>query len=245
MISIIPARTLNLVYVVLPKCGCTTVKSYLCTAEPTIDLHIDETYTSQSLQGLFARYTSKIARPRQLRDQAGMTSFTFVRDPVARLLSLHKEKVMQGLHPPLGRIGVRQGMDFDSFVSILAGVPDAEADDHFRAQSALMAEDGEVCADFVAPVERIDQVMPVLLALAGVVWQGPRFRHRQTGHRQTGHRQTGAGQSAAPVGEATLATIRRRYGEDVALHARISQAPHLSDRLPATFREALGTAGRP
>lgn len=233
MISIIPARTLKLVYVVLPKCGCTTIKSYLCTAEPTIDLHIDETYTSQRLQGLFGRHTLKIGRPRQLRDQAGMTSFTFVRDPVARLLSLHKEKVVADLHPPLGQIGVRRGMDFDAFVNVLAVVPDAEADDHFRSQSALIAEDGHIHADIVAPVEEIDRLMPVLLACAGVVWPGPRFHHRRTG----------AGQSATPVGEATLATIRQRYAQDCALHARMRGAPFLSHRVPAAFRQALAAAG--
>jgi hypothetical protein len=233
MISIIPARTLKLVYVVLPKCGCTTIKSYLCTAEPTIDLKIDETYTSQRLQGLFGPHTSKIGRPRQLLEQAGMTSFTFVRDPVARLLSLHKEKVVLDLHPPLGQIGVRHGMDFDAFVNILAGVPDAEADDHFRSQSALIAEDGHIHADIVAPVEEIDRLMPVLLACAGVVWPGPRFHHRQTG----------AGQSAAPVGETTLATIRRRYAQDCALYARMREAPFLSHRVPAAFRQALAAAG--
>jgi len=235
MISIIPAKTLKLVYVVLPKCGCTTVKSYVCTAEPAIDLHIDEAHTSQGLEGRFGPYTVRIARPRQLLDDPGMTSFTFVRDPVARLLSLYKEKVVQRLYPPLAQIGVRQGMDFDTLLSVIAGVPDAEADDHFRSQSALIADDGHVCVDFVAPVHWIDSVMPVLLALAGVDWPGPRFRHRQTG----------AGQSAALVSEAGLGIIRRRFEQDHALHARISEAPLLSERLPAAFRDALAAAARP
>lgn len=86
----------------------------------------------------------------------------------------------------------------------------------------------------MAAVEQIDQVMPVLLALAGVVWRGPRFRLRETG----------AGHSAVPVSEATLATIRQRYPHDSALHARISKVPFLSERLPATFRDAFATAGR-
>ena len=184
------------------------------------------------LQGIFAPYTSRIARPAQLLDFADMTSFTFMRDPVARLLSLYKEKVTQSLHPPLAAVGVRREMDFGAFVETLSAVPDREADDHFRSQSAMIAEDGRVFVDLVAPVARLDQIMPVVLAIAGVAWAGPRFHHRRTD----------AEQSRALVDAATLATLRRRYAEDFDLFQQVTQAPLLSDRLPEAYREGLALA---
>lgn len=158
-----------------------------------------------------------LARPltrRQFAAQAaqhGIWSFSFVRDPVARLYSAWTNKVIENPDPGAGlrALGVRPGMRFEAFAACIAESPDAGADVHVRSQSAILVLGGRVLPSFIGRVEAMAQDWAHLrheVRLRGGPDLGP------LGHR---NRRAGAGPELADtLPPATLAAIRARYLED-------------------------------
>jgi len=218
--KLIVANSLNLAYVILPKCACTSIKSYICSADPNNPLQIDENYTTKALEGIFGPYTTDIGASINLSAYGDYLRFTFVRDPVSRLVSLYNEKVRSALYPPLADFGVKPGMSFQAFAEVICAVPDELADDHFCSQSFMIAHEGEVLVDLLAPIERTGELLPGLLTLSGHPWNGPTFHHRLTSKT--------FGRDDLSVRVRQL--ILDRYSADAALHEQVSVAPMISGR---------------
>jgi len=86
--------------------------------------------------------------------------FTFVRNPLHRLYSCYKNKLVdahqKGLPDRFGIYGITPEMSFDQFVRIIADVPDEDADRHFRSQHWFVNSNGKSIADYVGKLESLD-----------------------------------------------------------------------------------------
>lgn len=141
--------TLKLVYVPVPKVANRSIKAALAAA------------AGQPGAELAAAGWQTIPLP-QLARLEGYLRFTFVRNPLDRLLSCYAQKVVlyaRQLQLPLlfWRYG-RQfypEMHFATFVETVATIPDHLADRHFRSQHTFLYDKGELLVDFVGRFEQL------------------------------------------------------------------------------------------
>ena len=120
---------LGLLYIDIPKSGCSTVRSFLLDAVGD---------SSSKLHNIPSRRVTKET------DVESLLIFTFFRDPVERLISCWRDKVrkpdlnnkyfVNGVAKSVQRFGFEPGQSFVSFVDRIAKIPDAEADHHFVSQ---------------------------------------------------------------------------------------------------------------
>jgi hypothetical protein len=82
-------------------------------------------------------------------------SIAFVRNPIDRLVSCYKDKVIRKHFPAFEKHGIDHGMDFESFVEIVVSTPDIKADQHFRSQAHELLIDDEIVPDYIGNVENI------------------------------------------------------------------------------------------
>ncbi len=83
-------------------------------------------------------------------------SFTMVRHPVTRLYSCWNNKVIEnkGLSGAMRKMGIRDGMSFEEFVTCVENTPDEDCDVHIRQQICFLEHDGRLLPDFVGRLEK-------------------------------------------------------------------------------------------
>jgi hypothetical protein len=106
-------------------------------------------------------------------------SFSFVRNPWARLVSAYTEKIrVEGTEEEKFVGGVyrgllaldssfRVGMPFDEFAEITCSFSDQETEKHLKSQCYFLVRDGVVVPDFVGRIESMQQDWAHLANMAG------------------------------------------------------------------------------
>jgi hypothetical protein len=171
-------RLRRFVYAYVPKAACTSLKLWMATVEGLVPPG-----STQVMGGVHSLLKPQAALgslpPHEaeaiLRDRAWF-KFTFVRHPLARLVSAYLDKVVPAkataarlircyqIQDPNAawwqrllarvRIDAQRSLTFRELVKQLACERPEELDEHFRPQSLLL---GGLPLDFVGRVERIDE----------------------------------------------------------------------------------------
>jgi dermatan 4-sulfotransferase 1 len=83
--------------------------------------------------------------------------FSFVRNPLDRLVSSYNNKILSNEAPPRRMLeaGYKTNMEFDDFVRLTADLPDDELDVHIMPQSEMLVHKGRVVPHFVGHFENI------------------------------------------------------------------------------------------
>lgn len=92
--------------------------------------------------------------------------FAFVRNPLSRLHSCYKNKIIdaqkQGSKNQFKDFGVGFDITFDDFVRFVAETPDAMSDRHFRSQHWFVSQGGHLVTDYLGKLESFDEDWDVL-----------------------------------------------------------------------------------
>lgn len=91
-----------------------------------------------------------------------------VRDPLDRLVSYYKDKVIRGRYGVKARkLGVKQNMSFFEFVTHIAQIPDCDSDQHWRQMTySLLDEDGNVVPKIICHFESLRFDWQIIRGLA-------------------------------------------------------------------------------
>jgi hypothetical protein len=97
-------------------------------------------------RALRSRVEARVRRsmtPAQVaRVRGQLMLFSFVRNPLTRLYSCYRDKVVNAASTreacTLEMYDIQFGMTFDEFVCRVAGIPDEQADQHFRSQHTFL-----------------------------------------------------------------------------------------------------------
>ena len=144
-----------------------------------------------------------------------MTSFTVIRDPLSRLQSCYREKVLRSeVFPSMKRLGYHNQMSFEDFVEFTCSLARCEMDVHTKLQTFLIMDSKGRLPHFIGRLENLDQDWNIFsnLILRRKVNLGgalPRLNQSQT-------------TSESPWSDSSLSPIVQRqyeltYGPDIKL----------------------------
>ena len=157
-IAIHPHR---IIYGRVPKVANSAIKTVLAKSvhrDPEQDYKVNsDGYWNRATGG--ETQMLKPANAWRLRED-GYFCFTFVRDPIERVVSCFANKFIRNKVPlpqPMRENGFAKDMTFQAFARRIAECGDDELDVHVRPQAAMLCHEGEVVPNFVGKYEDLDK----------------------------------------------------------------------------------------
>lgn len=158
----------NVIYITNQKCGCTTFKLLLMRAE-TGDWDLDPSNIHKEKGRLLPRIRD-IGRTEVSRMLGGgAMTFSFVRNPVSRFLSVYREKIV-GKRPQFNKVVSALGRDeisVDGFLDFLDRQDPLTMDPHWRPQHINLMMDS-IDYTFIGKLENFDEDHAKLCEITGL-----------------------------------------------------------------------------
>jgi len=153
----------KIIYCVIPKVACTTLKQALASAleiKNTAPTSIKENYSPHHAQFTYL-----------LREEAASSKyfdyfkFAFVRNPWDRLVSFFEDKIKatpeeytkNGIYRELTSFNFNKGMSFSDFIYKLEKIPVRNDNNHFARQTDFVKHQGELIPTFIGYFENLKQ----------------------------------------------------------------------------------------
>ncbi len=200
----------NLAYIQIPKVATRSIRA--CLTEHLLSCEGRDAEQGNLSPVEMEEIERRYARHMHHRDIMELKSryciFAFVRNPLERLFSCYKNKVLDvsktGARNIFEHYGIEPGISFQQFVRMVSDIPDDRADRHFRSQYWFLNYRGQPLADKVFRMEDFDLNWGQLAQEYGL----PSPPHR--------NKSRGEGKSLAEVYDAqTLRLAVARYGQDL------------------------------
>lgn len=211
MFKVFISETHKLIYIFIPKCGCTTLKSIVCSMEPGIKLNFKGTEKKEQLEGAFGKYVRVLTeKDLLLKHNKGYTIFSFIRDPISRIKSLYKEKICEYLFCHFKSIGMKQNMPFKDFVKIIAKIPDSNSNEHYKSQYTFLYDNGGILPFIkIGLIENFDEDLKKIF---GKLYSESfkNYHYRKTNS------------TSLTVDPDTQRLLEARYREDINMYNKIS-----------------------
>jgi len=180
----------KLIYIPLPKNACTSIKQALHEIEfgKPFDATLDEFRVYDEIHDYYLKRPNAFTGKKELETLAGYTRFAVVRDPVKRLLSCYRNRVLDSgdlneSRKTLRRKGLSAQPDLDSFIMNLDQYRKINSiiEHHSRPQSAFL--DGSLrYFDKIYRMKDLGQLFDLLKKQK----RGLAIRQRKTGGTEVG-----------------------------------------------------------
>lgn len=198
-------------YLPLAKVASTTLRMEFSKRQARLFYPNETAPTPQLLQKKIEKRIRKSMAPDQIKELSKTHFlFAFVRNPITRLYSCYLDKVVKasqkGKPCSLRLYGISADMSFDDFVRCVAGIPDRQADQHFRSQHPHVMANGEWLVQRLGKLEHFREEWDLLRAEISMEDLPLAVR-----------RSTGAGNALGkvPLCRAVADMAVNRYGTDI------------------------------
>ena len=160
-LSVWVMEDLGLGYVALPKAASSAIRNLIRDREGQ-RIFADRELDRASLKMQVEKRVKHSLTPSEARAFGrNVRLFSFVRNPLTRLHSCYRDKVVNAAQKhercTLGVYGIEFGMSFDEFVTQVSSIPDERADQHFRSQHTFLTHDDQLLVHFLGRFERFDE----------------------------------------------------------------------------------------
>jgi hypothetical protein len=214
----------NYLFWFTPKCACTSTKNILWDAEAALG-HCrpidDKNFVHQRAVAPNSPWlTDSMEIERELIKSSERFSFTFVRNPYARILSCYSVAALTpGVHPFFRLSGWSEDRrpDFIEFLELLRGQPAERHDHHWRPLSKLIPFN-DIEFDFIGSVENFEE--DIIRALVGAFNTNVKVRTDEFVYY------TGYGSRLSLLDEKSIKLIMEIYEQDFYLFG-YSKDPHV------------------
>jgi dermatan 4-sulfotransferase 1 len=196
-------------YIQIPKNASRSIR--LCLIEHLTNHRVmQEAATDKRLKARIEHQHSMHIRVSDIRDKLGSKFFLFgfVRNPLTRILSCYKNKVVD--HRNSGknifsnhRIDIN--MDFTGFVDTIVRIPDKHIDRHLRSQSWFLSDKDGLLVNFTGKIENFSEDWEYISSKFGL----PEPAHR--------NKSRDSEKLSAVCSKATVEKLIDRYATDIEL----------------------------
>lgn len=210
--------SLGLAYGRVPKSANSTIKRLLARAAGLEEAFGGTGYSKDRNWRDKAPEAYFLSAKAMRRAHPDVLVFTFVREPLARLASCYRSKIVRAPAVPKGlkREGLTKDTTFAEFARHVAGRSDRRSNIHYRAQSAILTDRGALVPEFVGRFETLEadweRLRETLRARNGV--ELPSLPPRGGGPARPPVAQAG---DFFDGDEALMDRLRRRYADDYRL----------------------------
>lgn len=161
---------IGLGYVSTPKVASNAIRRLIRKRQAKLLFDIEEDMRrdrefkkkNKEFKAKMDREIKRVVTPSQIAAMKGeMYFFSFVRNPLARLYSCYRDKVVNAPafrdHCTLSPYGIEFGMSFGEFVHRIAEIPDSESNEHFRSLHTFLTYQGASFVDYVGKIEHLKE----------------------------------------------------------------------------------------
>lgn len=196
---------IKLGYISIPKCASSSIR-HLITQHQQENSQISDSYKKSDLK--FCAKVS-LSPPQTLKLKESYFLFSFVRNPLSRLYSCYRDKVVNAAQRhdrcTLSPYRIHFGMSFNEFVSRVVEIPDKFADQHFRSGCSFLMHRGESLVNYVGKFEQFNQDWQNISSQFGLA--APKRSNRVSGPRTT--------IQDIPISPQVLELAIKRYANDL------------------------------
>lgn len=160
-LSVWVLEDLGLGYIAVPKVASSSIRNMIRQREGQ-RLFPGRKFSHRELKVAVEKHVRMSATPAQvlaLRERLHL--FSFARNPLMRLHSCYRDKVVnaqsQQRRCSLSPYGIQFGISFDAFVERVAAIPDDRSDQHFRSQHTFLTHNGQLLVHTLGKMESIDE----------------------------------------------------------------------------------------
>lgn len=160
----------KLIYIPIPKNACTSIKQALHAIEfgQIFDANRPINYSYKDIHDYYIKRSDAFTSANKLKTASGFTRFAIVRDPVERVISCYRNRVidlgdLQSDLDALNRMNLPAEPDLNTFILNLTKYRKASKsiEHHSRPQSAFLGSSLKYL-DHVFPLEQIDELHTLL-----------------------------------------------------------------------------------
>ena len=230
MIRFWKLESLQLAYIAVPKVASSAIRQMLRArqADEIMSAAGASPIGKRDLKSKCEEQVRVSLRPAQVAQLGGQYyRFSFVRNPLTRLYSCYRDKVVNAQQRrgrcTLSPYGVHFGMSFEDFIERVAEIPDKSSDQHFRSQSALLLYNNELLVDYWGKLERFAEDWEVLSDRFGL--DVPQREKRVSGVVVPMHE--------LPLTRHGLERVMNRFEQDLDLFDYRRDLEALMDELPS------------
>ena len=221
--------SLKLVYVPVPKVASSSIREVL-RVRKIAEIQAAGSAASMNPSELKRQAEEQLKRSLPPAKVAQMGSdyyrFSFVRNPLTRLYSCYRDKVVNAQQYrdrcTLSPYGIHFGISFEDFIERVAEIPDKYSDQHFRSQSAVLLYKGELLVDYLGKLEQFAEDWEVLSTRFGL--DVPPRTKRVSGVAVPLHE--------LPLTRHGLEVVMKRFEPDLDLFGYRDDLEALMDELP-------------
>lgn len=152
-----------LTYVSTPKVASNAIRRVIRQRQAKVLFdHDEDVKKDREFKEKIDKEIKRNIRPSQVSAvKRDLYFFSFVRNPLSRLYSCYRDKVVNAENfrsqCTLSAYGIEFGMSFEDFVYRIADIPDAQSNEHFRSLNSFLTYQDKPFVDYVGKIEHFNE----------------------------------------------------------------------------------------
>ena len=141
----------KLIYFAIPKSANSSIKHWLF---PLMEIQKSNLIKTDNFSNIHQQVPWNTINKLQFQElKSDYLSFTVIRNPWERTLSVYKEKILRRLHKPYSDLGITQKMSLLEYAEFLHQINDQDADVHMKSQWIFINHKGQLLPDMVFDIK--------------------------------------------------------------------------------------------
>ena len=171
---------IELAYLSIPKAASSSIRNLIGERQAKIVVPYSQESRKASKNKIDKKIKMSITPSQLPQLEERFYLFSFVRNPLTRLYSCYRDKVINAAtkhdESKLSPYGIKFGMSFEDFINRVSQIPDEWADCHFKSEHTFLTHGEELLVQFFGKIERFESDWQHLTEAFGLACPPRTFR---------------------------------------------------------------------